>query len=238
MTRQRTLKRQVRERMAKTGERYAAARRQVVARGAAGTPAPDGSTAAPAPAAEVAVDLTDRPADAKVVAATGRSWDAWFALLDDWGGRERTHRDTARFLRDVHGVAGWWSQAITMWYQRARGLRRKHEQPDGFTIYASRTVNVPAAEAFAAVVDARARRRWLTDGAMTLRSSQPGRVARFDWTGDTSRVEVTFAERGPAKTVVAVAHGRLADPAAAEQAKLLWRARLQTLASTLGPRPR
>lgn len=36
-----------------------------------------------------------------------------------------------------------WAQSITVWYERARGLRLKHQQADDFTFYASRTISVP-----------------------------------------------------------------------------------------------
>jgi hypothetical protein len=120
-----------------------------------------------------------------------------------------------------------------MWYERARGMRLKHQQADGFTIYASRTIGVPADVAFDAFVKARSRRRWLTDGTMSLRTSQPARTARFDWGDRSTRVLVTFDEKGPAKTSVAVAHERLPDPDEAELAKSAWRARLNALKTLL-----
>jgi hypothetical protein len=222
MTKEASFKRRVRERMSKTGESYAAARSQVAHKR-------DRVQAASARLA----DTADRPAEDKLVEATGAGWEAWFALLDRWGARQRRHGEIAAHLVDDHGVPGWWSQAITVWYERARGLRLKHQQADGFTVYASKTVAVPLDDVFDAFVDARARRKWLTDGAMRMRTSQPGRTARFDWEGGPTRVSVAFDEKGPAKVTVSVAHERLPDPDEAETAKAAWRARLVDLRSFL-----
>jgi Domain of unknown function (DUF4287) len=222
MTKQRSFKRRIRERMSTTGERYAAARSQVSQKR-------DRVQAARARLAATA----DRPSDDKVVAVTGRRWEAWFSILDRWGARERKHGETVAFLMEEHGVPGWWAQAITMWYERARGMRLKHQQADGFTVYASKTIAVPLEVLFAAFVDPRSRRRWLTDGTMSLRTSQPGHTARFDWGDGSTRVSVSFVDKGPAKATVAVAHERLPDPDEAETAKAAWRERLSDLKSFL-----
>jgi hypothetical protein len=222
MTRERSFKRRVRERKSKTGESYTAARSHVsqkrdrvqAARTTLATP-------------------SDRPSDARIKEATGRKWDAWFSVLDRWGARDRKHGETVGFLMDEHSVPGWWAQSITVWYERGRGLRLKHQQADGFTVYASRTISVPVDVLFDAFVNARSRRKWLTDGTMSLRTSQPGHTARFDWGDGSTRVSVSFLAKGPAKASVAVAHERLPDADEAEMAKASWRSRLATLKSAL-----
>jgi uncharacterized protein YndB with AHSA1/START domain len=176
---------------------------------------------------------TERPADEKVEAATGKPWDAWFKQLDRWGAQERTHTETAAHLVEL-GVPGWWAQTIAVHYQRERGLRQKHQQATGFTVTASKTIAAPADAVFDAFVDARKRRRWLPDTTLALRTSQPGRGARFDWDGGPTRLVVSFDEKAPGKTVVAVSHERLATPAEAEATKQAWRERLVRLAAALG----
>jgi uncharacterized protein YndB with AHSA1/START domain len=222
MTKEKTFKRRVRERMSKTGERYAAARGHV-------TEKRDRVEAARARLG--ATD--DRPSDDKVREATGKRWEAWFSLMDRWGARERKHGETVRFLMDRHDVPGWWAQSLTVWYERARGMRLKHQQADGFTVHASKTIAVPIDALFDAFVDPRSRRKWLEDATMKLRTSQPGRTARFDWGDGATRVTVSFVEKGPAKSTVAVAHERLPDPDEAETAKAAWRERLAGLKAFL-----
>jgi len=222
MTTQKLLKRRVRERMAKTGERYTAAQRHVAQQRDHLEAARKGL----ARAAELA-------SDAKLTEVTGRSWEAWLTVLDRWGARDRKHGETVDFLIGEQAVTHWWAQTITNGYERARGMRLKHQQPDGFTIYASRTVGVDIGVLFGAFVDDWARGEWLTDGSMSLRSAQPAKVARFDWGDGPTRVSVTFEDKGPAKSTVAVAHERLADPDAAETAKASWKDRLAALKAHL-----
>lgn len=222
MTTQKLLKRRVRERMAKTGESYTSARRQVV-RAREHLEADQEGLAS---ARELA-------SDARLTEATGRDWDSWLTILDRWGARQRKHPEIARYLVDEQSVPGWWAQSITNGYERARGIRRKHQQASGFTIYASKTVGVPLDVLFAAFVDQSTRRRWLTDGSMSLRSSQPGKVARFDWDDGATRVLVTFEEKGPSKSTASVAHERLPDPETAEAAKGLWKQRVAAVKSLL-----
>jgi hypothetical protein len=222
MTKQGSFKRRVRERMSQTGERYAAARSQV-ARKRDRVRAARSRLAAPA----------DRPSDDRVREATGKRWETWFGVLDRWEARGRTNAATVNFLVDEHHLSVWWAQTITTWYLRARGVRLKHQQADGFTVYASKTIAVPLDAVFEAFVNPRARRRWLTDGTMRLRTSRPGRTARFDWGDGATRVGVSFEEKGPAKATVAVAHERLPDPDEAEIAKAAWSGRLADLKSLL-----
>jgi uncharacterized protein YndB with AHSA1/START domain len=120
-------------------------------------------------------------------------------------------------------------------YERASGLRLKHQQADGFTIYASKTIAVPIEVLFEAFVDPARRKQWLTDGTMSLRTSQINYTARFDWDDGSTRVNVSFVEKDPAKATVSVAHERLPDPDEAERAKASWRQRLADLKSLLEP---
>jgi hypothetical protein len=225
MTKDKTFKRHVRDRMAKTGESYAAAR----------THATEKRERVEAARGRLA-DTSDRPSDGKVLEASGKKWAAWFTLLDRWGARERKHGEIAAHLVDEYSVPGWWAQSITVWYERSRGLRLKHQQKDGFTVSASKTVGVAVEDAYDAFVNPNTRRRWLTDGSMSVRTKRPGRDARFNWGDGSTRVVVFFEQKGPAKTTVSVAHERLPDPDEAETAKEAWRERLKGLKTLLEAR--
>lgn len=222
MTKQKSFKRHVRGRMSKTGESYTAARGHVSQKRERVRAASTGSAAA-----------ADRPSDDKIKDATGKKWEAWFSILDRWGARERKHGETVGFLMDEHHVPGWWAQSITVGYERDRGMRLKHQQADGFTIYASKTIAVPIDVLFDAFVNPRSRRKWLTDGTMSLRTSQPGHTARFSWGDGSTRLSASFIDKGPSKSAVAVAHERLPDADEAETTKLSWRERLSDLKSFL-----
>jgi hypothetical protein len=222
MTTQKLFKRRVRERMSKTGESYTAARRQVALKR-------DGLEADRTRLASA----KELASDEKLSEATGRDWEAWLSVLDRWGARDRKHGETADFLMSEHAVPGWWAQCITTGYERARGMRLKHQQPNGFTVYASKTVGVPVDVLFDAFTDDRTRDRWLAGGPMSLGTSRSGKVARFEWAGGPTRVLVTFEAKGPSKATAYPSHERLPDPGAAEAEKASWKERLGALKSFL-----
>lgn len=209
MTQKKTLKRRARARMEKTGERYTTARAHVVRE-----PAPE-------------PDLSGLASGEALAAATGRGWSDWFAVLDAWNAHERTHREITRYLASEHGVPGWWTQTVTVGYERARGLRAKHERPDGFSVSVSRTVAVPVDRLLGCFVDAGERER-LVPG-LSPRPTRVRQAARFDRPSDGTRVLTSFEAKGPAKSTVYVQVDRLGDAKAAERAKVEWRGLLDDL---------
>lgn len=217
MTRQRSFKRVVRARMAKTGESYTAARFSILA--ASGTGPPD-ETVMP-------------QADSTLRERTGEGWEHWLAGLDEWGARDRNHTEIARHLREDLEVDAWWAQTITVGYERARGRRAVGENAQGFTAGASRTVNVPVEALYDAFMDGSRRDRWLGDAELEIRTATRPKGARFDWAGGPTRVIVSFEAKGEAKSVVALSHERLRDAEEAERTKAVWRAALTELKKQL-----
>lgn len=166
--------------------------------------------------------------------ATGRDRGGWFAVLDAWGAAGRPYQEIAAWLTGEHGLSSWWAQKLIVEYEQARGLRAAGVRPDGtFTVGASKTVAVPAERLYAAFVDAEVRELWLPGALIRERTSQPGRSARFDWDDGATRVNVSVAAAGEAKSQVAVEHERLPDARAAEEAKAHWRERLDVLKAVL-----
>ncbi len=247
MPTQKTFKRRVRVRMTKTGESYTTARRQLLRKGEtppetrpeptlpneptlSAEPTDAGSAAAVSPAAG------PQTSDSSAVRATGRDYASWFELIDDWDGTNHSHTEIARWLVTEHGVDGWWSQSITVGYERARGMRAVHERPGGFEISATRTIAAPLDQALSAFTDDALRERWLPGSGMTRRRTSARNLARFDWPAPASRIVVTVVDKGPAKTLVAITHEKLPDGDAAAEQKAAWRVRLTALKSLLEAR--
>ncbi|MEU7843707.1 hypothetical protein AB0B39_22430 [Micromonospora sp. NPDC049114] len=231
MTDQRSFKTRVRARMAKTGESYTTARRQLINRAAAPvstaaqTERPAGASSAPAAAAQ-----TERIADDLLRDRTGRGWADWFAVLDAASAAERTHTEIARHLTAGHEVPGWWAQTITVGYEQARGLRSPGQRRDGgFEASASRTVAAPAARLFEAVADETVRARWLPDVEVRVRTATAPRSFRADWAGGPTRIVVGFDPVGESKTRVTVLHEKLIGAEQAAEFKAYWRERLTAL---------
>lgn len=217
MTKQKASKREVRLRMTKTGERYTAARRQVL------KPPP-----LPPRVAEPLVS------DAAVRRATGKRWDDWFRVLDAFGATEHTHTEIARYVNIELGVDGWWSQNVTVGYERARGMRAAHQRPDGFSVGVSKTFPVGAERLHAMFVQARQRNRWIDKDTLALRTATAPRTARFDFGDGASRVVVGITAKGSSKSSAGIQHERLPDAASVTEMRQFWKERLGALADLLG----
>ena len=170
-------------------------------------------------------------------AKTGKPLETWFRLLDKAKAHAWPHKEIAAWLQNAHALSGWWSQTVTVEYERARGLREVHQKSDGrFAASASRTLPVPAAALYAAWNDARLRRKWLGSVKLTVRTAAENRSMRITWP-DGSSVNVHFWEKGPAKSQVAIEHGKLPDAPAVARAKAHWKEALGRLAALLLPQP-
>jgi len=221
MTTHKTLKRRVRARMDKTGERYTAARRNVLSE-----PAPEPATREPH-----AASAPPPVSDDAVRKGTGRGWDEWFAILDTAGAVAWKHPDIARWVAAEYGISGWWAQGVTVGFERARGLRAQHERPSGFSLSVTKTINVPVERLHGAFANARERKAWM-ERAVRVSSGTPPRTINFPW-GDGSRVAVRFEARGSAKSQVALQQEPLPHSAAVEELRTWWRARLSALKDRL-----
>lgn len=220
MTRQKSFKRLVRSRMEKTGESYTAARAVLLA-----GDAPAGAGEGPPLATS----------DDAIRERTGRGWEEWFDVLDGWGAADLGHKEIARRVAAELGIEplAWNAQAITVSYERARGLRAVGERSDGFAVTAQRTVAAPAERLFDAFVDASLRASWLPGPQLRERTATRPRSARFDWGDGDTRVNVTFLPKTATSSTVSVEHARLADGGEAERMKAFWRERLTALKSRL-----
>ena len=217
MTSDKDRKRRIRARMEKTGESYTAARSQLL-------------RTRPAP---IPRDYAERAgmSDDAVKAKTGRTWREWVRTLDDIGAMEMQHRDIAKWVHDETGL-DWWSQSVTVGYERIRGLREIGQRRGGaYEASKSKTVPASAAEAFRAFADERLRRQWL-DVDLVVRKATSPKSVRITWS-DGTNVEVWITPKGDARAAVAIQHGKLASQAAAADARKFWAERLGTLAELL-----
>jgi hypothetical protein len=223
MPKDKDLKRHVRARMRRTGESYTAARSHVIGKGRA--------PRAAARSADLA--QTAGMKDDAVRAATGRSWAQWVRALDALDAASLPHREIARRLARDFELPAWWSQMVTVGYERVRGLRERGQRRDGgFDVSKSRTLAVPVATLYRAF-GARGRARWLGGYRPTLKKATPRKSMRFLWE-DGTPVDVTFWEKGAAKSQVQLQHGRLPTRARAEELRAFWTGRLAALAEALG----
>jgi len=207
MTTQETFKRRIRARMAKTGERYGAARRVLIEHR---TPADGGRTWVAEP--EMGDDV--------IREHTGRGWDEWCDLIDRWPGHTDGHAAIVGHVAE-QGVDGWWAQSVTVGYERITGLRVRHQRADGtFEASKSKTIAVDVDAVRAMLLDPEGRADLFPGFETELRSKPttkslrvaigPG-VALFD-----------FAPRSDGRVTATVAHQKLPAAADVDEWKAYW----------------
>jgi hypothetical protein len=240
MTTDRDFKRLVRGRMQKTGESYTAARTILLRRppptrsnGTAPplpSPAPARPAARPDPASYAKLAGMS---DSAIKAKTGCDWAKWVAALDYKKAHEWSHREIAEYVHDKFKVPDWWTQTVTVGYERIKGLREIGQRRDGgFEATRSKTVAVPVGKLYRAFTDARLRNKWLPCVKPVLRKGTPNKSVRMTWEDGTS-VEVWLTAKGQAKSQAGLAHRKLADKEDAARRKAYWSERLDALAEML-----
>lgn len=233
MPKQKDLKRRVRARMQKTGESYTAARAQVVAKQTPKTrPAAKSPGAAKAERAGPDLAALAGMSDATVALRTGKTWAEWAAALDAAGAAALPHGEIAEHVHVAFGVPGWWSQMITVGYERIRGLRAKGQRRGGgFDVNKSKTFPVPLAVLYRAF-DARRVGRWLGTARWKVKKATAEKTLRVTWE-DGSPIEIYFASKGATKSQVTLQHHRIPSVAEAERVRRFWTERLAALGAAL-----
>jgi hypothetical protein len=221
--RNKDLKRIIRGRMNRTGESYTTARAHIISK----------PTHKQSPQPAMNHSALAGMSDDKVAATTGRTWQEWVRVLDADRAAEMPHRDIAALVHQKHGVGDWWSQMVTVGYERLKGLReRGQRRGGGYEAGKSRTFNVPVKKLFDAWAKAAMRRRWLDGVDPVVRTATSPKSIRLKWP-DGTIVAVWFVAKGRAKSTAGVVHTKLGDRAASDKAKKYWTERLDALEKVL-----
>lgn len=171
--------------------------------------------------------------DAAVKAKTGKDWGEWFAILDEAGAQQMDHKAIVAYLTEQHQVGDWWRQSVTVAYEQARGLRDKHQMPDGYQVSRSKTFGVGVDQVYQAWEDEALRLQWLPERGLRLRSARPGKTLRITWVDGRSSLDVSFNAKGSEKTQVTVQHNKLKDADEAQAMKEFWGTALARLSDWL-----
>lgn len=158
------------------------------------------------PAREIGDDAVER--------ATGRNWKTWFALLDKAGAKTKPHKEIVAIVSEA-GAGSWWSQMVTVTYERERGLREVHQTAGGYVASVSRTFDVPVGELFDAFRLVARKEKYAERKATapkSLRLTAP----------DATNVEVGFYAKGKSKSSLAVQHSKLTSQKDVAARKKYW----------------
>ena len=238
MPRNKDLKRLVRARMKKTGEAFTAARAQLTRKSPVKAVAPADTSPSPLPIAVAPPTRVDYAAragtsDQSIKEKTGCTWERWVFALDRQGAEQMSHRDIAALVSTKYKLDSWWSQAVTVGYERIKGMRARGQRRDGtYEATKSRTYNVSVTTLFDAWANARVRRQWLRGTDVKVRTATAPKSMRLDW-ADGGIIAVGFFPKGKAKSMVALSHAKLADKETADRLKKFWSERLDALAEAI-----
>jgi hypothetical protein len=185
--------------------------------------------------------MAKQPADKKingigndaVLEKTGKGWTEWFAILDRAGAAKMSHREIATYLSERQSCPPWWGQMVTVGYEQERGLREKHQKPDGYSASASKTVAVPVTELYEAWVDEKIRRRWLPGVAFVIRKATAPKSLRITPEDGQSDLSVMFYAKGEDKSQVAIEHDKLGTREDVARSKTYWGEALDRLKAML-----
>ena len=191
--------------------------------------------------------------EAGAKAATGKTLEQWFTLIDGRGGVEAGRREIGQWMQGELKVDPWWATTIMCEYEIARGAREKDGKPKGYTICATKSIKADANACYGAFADKAALNRWfgpghdaeMRDGGhwrnadgnrATIKKASPGKNIRLIWEDPDltipTPVEIKFAPAG-AKTTVMVTIDRLQTRAEADGYRRAWGEALDRLKSTL-----
>ena len=223
------LKRLVRARMRKTGEAYTTARAQLEEK-------PKTARTARAARAESAprdYATLAGMSDDVVKAKTGCDWTRWVTALDYYGAETMSHGEIAKLVKTKYKVADWWSQMVTVGYERIKGLRARGQRLDGtYEASKARTFDVPVTKLFDAWAKPARRKKWLDAPDVKLRTAMPPKSLRLGWS-DGGIVAVWFTPKGKTKSSVAIQHTKLPDKETADRLKEYWSERMDVLGEVL-----
>jgi hypothetical protein len=246
MTRARALKQVIRARAAKAGERYTTARRHVLkelqlVQGAQGAQSAQG-----AHSAQNAKTTRGGMSDTAALKKTGKDLAHWFGVLDRFGAVEKGHSAAARHLNEDHGVDGWYSQGITVAYERERGVRAVNQRCDGeFEVSVSKVMNATTKQVVKAFSDPRTRAAWINEADAKLADAlakgvadkkskgfviRPDGLGRFRYKWNDTTVQLYLTPKSKEKTSVVVTQMKLASADSVEVQRGQWKRALGLLA--------
>ena len=180
---------------------------------------------------------------------TGKTWEDWFAILDDWNAPAKGHKLTARYLTAEWKLSPWWAQTVTVRYEQSRDLRAIGQRSGGkFAVSLQRTFSGTPEQALRAFTDQNLRGHWLwwspmveikggeraRDAATGQRVETPIRL-RLNWENaelaPESVVEVRILVKPSGGVTVQIEHNDIRDEETYQVLKERWGEALNRLKS-------
>jgi uncharacterized protein YndB with AHSA1/START domain len=175
------------------------------------------------------------PASAK--AATGKTLEEWYAVLDAKGGAAEGRRVLTEYLFGQLKVDAWWTTTIIVEYEKARGAAEKDGLAKGYNICVTKSL---AAAPERVLEEFSNGSWWLGKGVKVaeggtfdagdghkgkFKKVTPGKLIRFTWEGPGhAPVEVVEIKATvmPGKTSALINHDRLQSRDTADGMREAW----------------
>lgn len=165
---------------------------------------------------------------------TGKNWQEWIACLEEWGAKERSYLEISRYLSDEFGLNDWWSQGITVGYERKTVRRSVGKLSAGvFSAGIDTTINASIELTHSTIVDGLLRHQWLDGSVVRLRTSLAPKFARFDDYEAKVIIVFTLTKEGDENCQVQLQADTFTSTEAGEEWKAAWEPRLAQLAQYL-----
>jgi hypothetical protein len=177
-----------------------------------------------------------KTSDEAVEKATGKKWGAWFSILDRAGAKRMAHIDIARHVYDgylgkkntklapdVAKKGGWWSQMVTVEYERSRGLRQINQTSTGFNVSVHGTFDVPVSKLFTAWQKV-AKKNGLVESTV-----HKNKIIRYKSEKGNPMHVAAFTPKGPRKSRIGFEVMRLPKPSEVEKQRTKWKKEIAKL---------
>ena len=186
------------------------------------------------------------PASAK--AATGKTLEEWYAVLDAKGGASEGRRVLTEYLFRQLKVDAWWTTTIIVEYEKARAVAEKDGLAKGYNICVTKALTAAPERVLEEFSDGS---WWLGKGVKVAEGASfdagdghkgkfkkvtPGKLIRFTWEGPghaPAEVVEIKATVMPGKTSVLISHDRLQTRDTADGMREAWAKVLNVLKDRL-----
>ena len=176
--------------------------------------------------------VKERISDEAVKAKTGKTWEAWFKILDKADATKMTHTEIAALLYDKFKCPPWWSQMVANQFEQERGLRKKHEMFDGYQISVSKTIQIQLSRIFSFCSNPKSRGGWLGE-SIEPSTVNKNKNIRSLWTDGKSRIEFAFYDKDGSKCQLVIQHNKIPDAKTAQKMKAYWKKKIEDLVGLL-----
>jgi hypothetical protein len=145
---------------------------------------------------------------AAITKGTGKDWNTWCDLIEQWPGHQDGHAAIAAWIHQEFGIDHWWAQGVTVGWERITGRRVPGQMADGsFSVSKSRTLPLEANWLRAELLDDEARQSLIPGLKTELRSKPSSKNIRINVTEGSILFSINETAAGRAK--VTITHERL-----------------------------